>query len=498
MFGKVALKIKSTPSKEALGGVYSCKGFDKVPVSISAVMMGFLLCSAILLCFSNKDAHASENSLRGALARTDAFLDQCRQRDEVIPDSEYERLIRLCQEKNGNESPLEAAEESGREDFFLLRLNEVELYTFWAIDGYLGDLVKLHTAQGLLNSCENDLKNMNLWETNSRLTGKTLYLRASILMLEAYRLSQLPRFEEVLPLLERASDLLGEAAPKEKIITLHALGRAYADLAFVDETPEARYQELTADAARTFEEALALSSRQGNFMRTALMAQLGNTLNNMDESAEAVEVLKKALRRVDPSDEPNRFLALHLDIAQTLTTRYLETLAEPDLRAAEEAADRALLVSDSLRSASIVPHVRFNLAMTLFTIALEKRDPQRNALAIHEIEKVLEVWTFDSFTDLHLLVVETLCRFFDVQESMTHEARYIDRALRLITPVIAHFQADEGLMRLHRDALVKLYGRMSDLYFKRALHEAGDKQKEAYDLSGAAAKQAEELVKTTQ
>ena len=70
----------------------------------------------------------------------------------------------------------------------VLRLDEVELYTFWAIDGYLGDLVKLQTAQGLLNGCEADARNLGLWENDASLTGRCLYLRGSILMLEAYRL----------------------------------------------------------------------------------------------------------------------------------------------------------------------------------------------------------------------------------------------------------------------------------------------------------------------
>jgi hypothetical protein len=433
-----------------------------------------------------------------ALTSTSAFLDRCRQEDERIPDAEYGRLIALCRqalaEGRGPASlaPLKAN--------FSLRLNEIELYTFWAIDGYLGDLVKLQAALGLLNNCESDLKSLRLWEIDPYLTGRCLYLRASIFMLEAYRLSQLPQFEKVLPLLRQARSLLGEAGSKEEILALHALGRAYADLAFDDETQEERYEDLMGNAVRAFEEALALSSRHGAFMRVTLMAQLGNALNNMDESAKALDMLRAALSAVGPGREPNRFLALHLDIAQVLTARYVETLEEADLLSAEEASDQAFLISNSLAPSRVVPHVRFNLAMTLFTIAREKHDPARNAQAIHEIEKVLDIWTFDRFADLHLLAADALCRFLAVQESMTRDPLVIDKAVRFIVDVIARCDAEDrrnnqqsDQQNGHRKILGSLYERLSDFYFKRALHEEGEKRQEAYDLSIAAAQKSEEL-----
>lgn len=375
---------------------------------------------------------------------------------------------------------------------FLLRLDEVEIYTFQAIDGYLGDLVSLQTAQSLLFRCENDLNNQELMNRDAFLTGKILYLRATILLLEAYRLSSLPHFEEILPLLERARVLFA-GNPEEEILTLHTLGRAYADLAFAENTSEERYRELMDRALRSFREALDLSSRQNNFMRTILMTQLGNTLNNIDKGVEALEILNSTLSYVDPNDEPNRFLAIHLDIAQVLTGKYLETLTEEDLNSAEKAADRALLISDSLRSSRIVPHVRFNLAMTLFTIAQEKHDPDRNNQAILEIEKVLSVWTFNRFLNLHLMATDTLCRFLDLQESLTREPRHIDRAISLVTDITSRLTTDESAVPAYRNILANLYGRLAELYFKRALHETGKKQSETYALSIAADRKAREL-----
>lgn len=421
-----------------------------------------------------------------ALALTDTFLDRCRQEDEPISDAEYERLIAVCR-RALSEAPSSARDEKAD---FPLRLNEIELYTFWSIDGYLEDLVKLQAALGLLSGCESDLKIGGLWENDPYLTGRYLYLRASIFMLEAYRLSQLPRFEGVLPLLHKARALL--AGSKEEILVLHSIGRAYADLAFDDETPEERYEELMGSAVSAFEEALALSSRYGAFMRVTLMTQLGNALNNMDESVKALDMLRAALSAVRAGREPNRFLTIHLDIAQVLTSRYVETLESPDLLAAEEASDRAFLISNSLAPARVVPHVRFNLAMTLFTIAREKNDPRRNAQAIHEIEKVLDIWTLDRFADLHLLAADAMCRFLAVQESMTQNTLVIDKAVNFIVAIVTQCDTEDPHNR-HRKALSVLYERLADFYFKRALHEEGEKRQEAYDLSETAARRSREL-----
>ena len=451
-----------------------------------ALAGAFAVLTAADFCAS--PASAAIETLTSVLTSTDIFLDQCRQQDELISDQEYESLIRFCRNKKIAETEAYFSREN-----FRLRLNEIELFTFWAIDGYLGDSVKIQTAQALLNGCENDLKNRGFWEIDSYLTGRCLYLRASALILEAYRLSQLPRFEDLFPLLEKARDFLNRAGSKDEILALHALGRVYADLAFAAETPESRYEDLMRKAAAAFEDALSLSSWQGGFMRTTLMVQLGNTLANLNEENGALDMLGKALKSVDPGDQPNRFLALHLDIAQVLTARYVETLKEEDLHAAEEASDKALLISHSLMPGHIVPHVRFNLAMTLFTIAQEKGDPDRNAQAIHEMEKVMDIWTIDRFTDLHVLAANTLCHFLDIQESMTQNPRLVDKAIRLITKITARLDTDEERPGTNREALANLYAHLANFYFKRTLHESDEKQQEAYDLSEVAAQRAKEL-----
>jgi hypothetical protein len=453
--------------------------------------------------FSDFSAAACTNE---ALVLTDTFLHRCRQEDEPIPDEEYRRLIALCRQTlsqnslvTGKESEKIKSEKnegtnegSEEREFFSLRLNEIELYTFWSIDGYLEDLVKLQAALKLLDSCKNDLKTRKLWETDRHLTGRCLYLQASLYMLEVYRSSRLPQFEAVLPLLRKARDFL--AGSKEEILALHSTGRAYADLAFDDEIPEERYEALMGSAVGAFKEALALSSRYDAFMRVTLTAQLGNALNNLDESAKALEMLQAALSAVGPGREPNRFLALHLDIAQALTGRYLETLKNSDLLAAEKASERAFLVSNSLAPSRVVPHVRFNLAMTLFTIAREKHDPALNAQAIHEIEKVLDIWTLDGFADLHLLASDALCRFLAVQESMTRDALVADKAINFIVGLVTRCDTKE-LRSRHRKALSVLYERLADFYFKRALYQEGEKQREAYNLSETAARKSEELRK---
>jgi tetratricopeptide (TPR) repeat protein len=307
-------------------------------------------------------------------------------------------------------------------------------------------------------------------------------------MLEAYRTSLLPRFGKVLPLLRRARDFL--TGFKEEILVLHCLGRVYADLAFDDETE--RYEELMGNAVRAFEEALALSPQYGSFMQVTLTAQLGNALNNMDEVEKALDMLETALSAVGSGREPNRFLALHLDIAQALTGRYVETSEKSDLLAAERASDRAFLISNSLAPSRVVPHVRFNLAMTLFTIAREKRDPERNAQAIHEIEKVLDIWTLDRFADLHFLAADTLCQFLAVQESMTRNPLVIDRAVSFLVDLVTRYNT-EDLRDRRKKPLSVLYGHLSGFYFKRALHEEGEKRQEAYDLSETAARKSKEL-----
>ncbi len=437
-----------------------------------------------------------EATLDAALSETETFLNQCRQKEEIVPDSEYDRLFKICGEATSfSLSSAYALPKTVQRKWLALRLDEVEICTFQAIDGYLGDLYRIRIARTLLGGCENAMKSLLSSESDAQLTGRALYLRASILMLEAYRLSRLPHFEEILPLLEKACTLLGDH-PKDEILALHALGRACANLALAGDTSEERYRELTGKAERAFKSALRFSSRQGDFMRTLLLAQLGNTLNNMDRTPEALDILKDALDRVDPNDEPSRFLALHLDIAQALTGVYLETLAESDLHAAKSAADRALLVSNSLRSAVIVPHVRFNLAMTLSTIAEETQDSNRNAQAIFEIEKVLAVWTFERFINLHLMATDTLGSFLDLQESLTRDVRFVDRAIVLIEEDLSFLEKDASLSRTYREVLGNLYERLSELYFKRALHETGRKQQETWDLSKTAEKRARELRNT--
>lgn len=466
-----------------------------------------VFCMALLLLFLPAgesrlfagEAPVSAENLSNIEARLDAietelrtFLDCCRQKEEVVPDDDYDHMLQLCGEVSAMNLSAVSIPDALRKKWLSLCLDEVEIHTFQAIDGYLGDLIRIQTARALLDDCENAMKVLLFWENDRCLTGRVLYFRASILMLEAYRLSSLPRFEEILPLLERACTLL-EDSPKDEILAMHALGRAYADLAFADDTSEDRYRELTEKAESIFRNALRLSSGQNGFMRTLLMSQLGNTLNNMDRASEALEILKEALSRVDPSDEPNRFLALHLDIAQVLTGVYLETLSEDDLKPAEKAVDLALLISNSLRPARVVPHIRFNLAMTLFMIAQEKHDPERNSQAVLEIEKALAIWTFDRFINLHLMATDTLCRFLDLQESLTREVRHVDRAIALILADTSRLEEDADLSRTHGRVLGNLYERLSELYFKRALHETGRKQQETWSLSQDAEKRAREL-----
>ena len=424
---------------------------------------------------------------------TSAFIERLAQRDEIVTDAEYEKLIHLCREAAALADPFAPENRGGK---LHLRLNEVELFTFWAIDGYLGDLVKLQTAEGLLLGCEHDMKQWGVWERAPVLTGRVLCIRASILMLKAYRMSQLPeKFEELLPLLERARDLFRVVDPKNEIKALHTLGRVLVDLAFMEETSDERYEELMARAVGIFREALALSDRHARFMRTTLTIQLGNTLNNMNDVEEALAVLRGVLPEVDIREEPNRSLALRLDIAQVLVARYLETGDASDLKAAEQAVDEALKIDDMLTASQVVPHVRFNLAMTLFMMAEEKRDPLRNGQAIREIEKTLQVWTFESFTDLHLLALDRLSRFLDLQDSLTQDVRCIDRAIGLLKPVVDIIEEDEKYLADHGILLGNLYERLSELYFKRALYETGYAQRDAYNLSRDAEKRAEALRK---
>ncbi|MDR1873404.1 MAG: hypothetical protein LBQ90_00110, partial [Synergistaceae bacterium] len=375
-------------------------------------------------------AGRAEAGVPDVALETGAFLDRCRQMEEIFPDAWYERLTGLCRgalEEFGGQTPARAA----------LLLDEVEIYTFWALDGYLTDQVKVWTARSLLNDCEEELKASGLWEADALLTSRALYLRASIHMLEAHRRNLVPDAGDVLPLLERACGLLAGTGLKEEIVVLHTLGRALVDLAFAADTPEDRSIELMEKASSTFEKAISLSRRRGDFMLTTLMAQLGNTLNNMGLCEAATATLREALTRVGPSSEPNRFLELHLDIAQALTDKYLETLSDADLDAAGAATDRAFLVSNSLNLCQIVPHVRFNLAMTLFTLAQETRDPRRNEEAIFEMEKTFAAWSADRQPDLYLLAVDGLGRFLDEQESMTRDRRSLDRGIAIIGDVLA-------------------------------------------------------------
>jgi hypothetical protein len=109
------------------------------------------------------------------------------------------------------------------------------------------------------------------------------------------------------------------------------------------------------------------------------------------------------------------------------------------------------------------------------------------------MEKVLAEWPFDRQPDLHLLAANALCRFLDEQESMTRDARCIDRGIAVIADIMSRCDANENLPPARGEIFSALYGRLSNLYFKRAMHETGEKQRESWDLSKKAEQRALEL-----